>query len=307
MSDVGMDKTAIGNFNDESKTQIVSQPGAETTQYAANVECPVCKTPNPPSETYCSDCGFLLSSEAPVMLEVTEPPCVGTLVTPDGIREFTLKPGENTIGRENADVLLTHNTVSRKHAKITIADGRALIEDLGSTNGTVVSGRKLNVGERLELADGCEIEFGSVTLKYKAANSQASICSEDEASSAPVEEAPIDEEAATSVVAEDTRAEAKSVARLVSTDGSLAFDLFEGRFAVGRRQGANDIVVPDPYASGRHADLVVENETFTITDVGSTNGTLVNGVKLEPQVARQVQPGDEITIGQTVFVIEVTE
>jgi pSer/pThr/pTyr-binding forkhead associated (FHA) protein len=306
MSEVGTDKTAIGAFNDESKTQLVSQPGAEATQYAANIECPVCKTPNPPSETYCTDCGFLLGSEAPSMFEVTEPPFAGMLVTPDGIREFTLKPGENTIGRENADVLLTHNTVSRKHAKITIAGGRALIEDLGSTNGTLVSGRKLNVGEQIELTDGSEVEFGSVVLKYKAADFQTPTCDEDEVSSAHSEETPIDEETASSVV-EDSQVEAKPIARLVSTNSSMVFDLFDGKYAIGRRQGANDIVVSDPYASGRHADLVVEEGMFTITDVGSTNGTLVNGVKLEPQVARQVQPGDEITIGQTVFVIEVAQ
>jgi len=306
MSEVGADKTAIGTFNDESKTQLVSQPGAEATQYAANIECPVCNTPNPPSETYCTDCGFLLGSEAPSMFEVTKPPFAGMLVTPDGIREFTLKLGENTIGRENADVLLTHNTVSRKHAKITIAGGRALIEDLGSTNGTFVSGRKLNVGEQMELTDGCEVEFGSVMLKYKAADLQNSTCNEDEVSSAHSEEISIGEETASSVL-EDSQVKAKPIARLVSKNRSMAFDLFDGKYAIGRRQGANDIVVSDPYASGRHTDLLVEEGMFTIKDVGSTNGTLVNGVKLEPQVARQVQPGDEITIGQTVFVIEVAE
>jgi len=63
--------------------------------------------------------------------------------------------------------------------------------------------------------------------------------------------------------------------------------------------------MPDPYCSGRHADLTFADGKFTLTDVGSTNGTLVNGVKLEIDAPREVQEGDEITLGRTVFRLEV--
>jgi pSer/pThr/pTyr-binding forkhead associated (FHA) protein len=64
-------------------------------------------------------------------------------------------------------------------------------------------------------------------------------------------------------------------------------------------------MVPDPYCSGRHADLVAEDDKLVLTDVGSTNGTFVNGVRLEPNVPREVAAGDEITFGQTAFTVEV--
>ncbi len=60
-----MDKTAIGVMDAGEATQMMSAPAANATQMAMNVDCPVCHTPNPPSETYCIDCGFLLSS-API-------------------------------------------------------------------------------------------------------------------------------------------------------------------------------------------------------------------------------------------------
>jgi hypothetical protein len=48
------DKTVI-NAPAPEATQIVSRPQAAVTQMATTVECPVCKTPNASTETYCSD------------------------------------------------------------------------------------------------------------------------------------------------------------------------------------------------------------------------------------------------------------
>ena len=317
----------------EDRTQMVTQPAAEATQFAAQVECPVCKTPNPPSETWCIDCGFLLASAPVATAGIPEPPSFGALVTTDGTREFALKSGENTVGRENADVLLSDNTVSRKHAKITVADGRVLVQDVGSANGTRVNGRHLAQGDVVEIRDGADLEFGRALLKYKAPAREGEAPAEpSEATEAAAEggetPSPLAGEgwgegeepgspsqadtsgshipgAGSGITAPEPSA-AIPVARLISKDGALTFDLSDGTAKIGRRQGDNDVVIPDPYCSGRHAELTVGDGAFTITDVGSTNGTLVNGVKLEPNVPRQVQPGDEITFGQMAFTIEAT-
>ncbi|MCL4499783.1 MAG: FHA domain-containing protein [Chloroflexi bacterium] len=158
---------------DSDKTAMVMEPQGEATQFAANIDCPVCHTPNPPSETYCIDCGFMLAAEPVAVADMPEPVSAGMLVTPDGTREFHLKPGENTIGRESTDILLMHNSVSRRHAKITVTEGRAVVEDLGSTNGTSVDGANV-AGEPVELKDGCELVFGSVAVKYVAPEAEAS-------------------------------------------------------------------------------------------------------------------------------------
>lgn len=310
-----LDKGAIGVAS--ASTDATAQQGAPAegaTQMAMNVNCPVCHTPNPTSEIYCIDCGFLLASQPAhaAGLEIpSQQPC-GKLVTPDGVREFPLNPGPNTVGRENADILLLHNTVSRKHAIITVADDRVYVEDLGSTNGTIVAGIKIAPGEKVDLADGCEIVFGSFALRYQASLPQV----QDEAQGAvPLDSAePADSAAAPSPEGEgpgggeeplETEAPAEKsaqpVGKLVSKDGAYAFDIHEGTNGIGRRASDNDIVISDPYCSGRHADLTFADGKFTITDVGSTNGTLVNGVRLDPNVARELSDGDEITLGRTVF------
>ena len=292
-------------------TQAVPAPAGGATQMAMNVDCPVCHTPNPPSETYCIDCGFLLASQ-PVQaaeVELSSQETYGKLVTPDGTREFLLSPGPNTVGRENADILLLHNTVSRKHATVTVAGDRAYVEDVGSTNGTIVAGVKIAPGEKVDLTDGCEIVFGSFALRYEAPSSGAEVWGEG-AEPAEGEVVPSSEVEGCGEGKEPSEAEtsaekpAQSVGKLVSKDGVYAFDIREGTNAVGRRAADNDIVIPDPYCSGRHADLNFADGKFTITDVGSTNGTLVNGVKLDPNVARELNDGDEITLGRTVFVID---
>jgi len=57
----------------------------------------------------------------------------------------------------------------------------------------------------------------------------------------------------------------------------------------------NDIVVGDPATSGRHGRIEVRGTAFWISDLGSTNGTLVNG---EPVIEKQLTHGDLIAIGQ---------
>jgi dipeptidyl aminopeptidase/acylaminoacyl peptidase len=57
----------------------------------------------------------------------------------------------------------------------------------------------------------------------------------------------------------------------------------------------NDLVVGDPATSGRHGRIEVRAGAFWISDLGSTNGTLVNG---EPVIEKQLSHGDLIAIGQ---------
>jgi len=71
--------------------------------------------------------------------------------------------------------------------------------------------------------------------------------------------------------------------------------------AIGRDAG-NDIAIPDEAASARHAVLEQRDEEWWIEDLGSTNGTLVNGVKIEKR--ERVRFGDEIAIGRVALRLE---
>jgi pSer/pThr/pTyr-binding forkhead associated (FHA) protein len=59
-----------------------------------------------------------------------------------------------------------------------------------------------------------------------------------------------------------------------------------------------DIVISDPGASRRHAEIRRENGRFVLTDLGSTNGTQVNESTVSE---RDLEEGDRITIGHTVL------
>jgi len=77
---------------------------------------------------------------------------------------FTLQPGEILVGRSsNAQLQIDHESVSRKHARLTFQDGTMSIEDLGSTNGTYVNDEPITVRT---LRDGDLIKVGRTILKY---------------------------------------------------------------------------------------------------------------------------------------------
>lgn len=67
------------------------------------------------------------------------------------------------------------------------------------------------------------------------------------------------------------------------------------RFEIGRRE-SNQLVLPDPQISRRHATLIVGRRVY-IQDEKSTAGTFLNGNRLEPETPVPVQDGDRIRIG----------
>jgi DNA-binding winged helix-turn-helix (wHTH) protein len=78
-------------------------------------------------------------------------------------RRYALTPGENLLGREaNASVLIDHTSVSRRHARVSIGGTDAIIEDLGSRNGTFVNGQPVDAP--LKLRDGDVIGLGPITI-----------------------------------------------------------------------------------------------------------------------------------------------
>lgn len=68
--------------------------------------------------------------------------------------------------------------------------------------------------------------------------------------------------------------------------------------SVGRAAGCS-ILIDDTYASQQHARIYSEAESFYVEDLGSTNGTYVNGRKISYPLELRV--GDRIKIGKTVF------
>lgn len=81
--------------------------------------------------------------------------------------------------------------------------------------------------------------------------------------------------------------------RLVTSTGDV-FLIPEGSATIGRENA--DLIVPsDSGASRRHAEFMRDGASVTVSDVGSTNGTYVNGTKIATPTV--IQPGDTIQFG----------
>ncbi len=83
---------------------------------------------------------------------------------PDKGRTFELHEGENVIGRLGDPVELSETTVSRRHATITRQDGRWVLDDLGSANGTYLNGVRLRRSAPLNRGD--QIRVGRSLLVF---------------------------------------------------------------------------------------------------------------------------------------------
>ena len=76
-----------------------------------------------------------------------------------------LEQGSNVLVRgTDPDIRLPDTGVSRKHVDVQLDGGTVAVEDLGSTNGTLVNGRRVG---RQELADGDVIRIGHSVLVYR--------------------------------------------------------------------------------------------------------------------------------------------
>ena len=85
-----------------------------------------------------------------------------------GTHLVPLASGENVIGRSpDALITLPSSKVSRRHARVLVSDGRALLEDLDSRNGTYVGDRRIE--SPVELKNGDRIGIGPALLIFCAA------------------------------------------------------------------------------------------------------------------------------------------
>ncbi len=89
-------------------------------------------------------------------------PCSGWSLIHDS-REIALGAGENILGRAGSDVVVLDSpAVSRRHARLTIAGDQAVVEDLGSKNGTFVGPDPIHAPRAVQ--DGDRLRLGPVVV-----------------------------------------------------------------------------------------------------------------------------------------------
>ena len=261
-----------------------------TGSLAIPVPCPVCGHRNQAGDAYCGECGFLLASPADAISPLQETADITRQphLTDDNGKIYVLRPGVNTVGRETGDIVLPDKTVSRHHAHIVYDEDRGLysVEDIDSTNGTSVNGQRLLPRIPHPVLPGDDIMFGSIPVRLVAHERTAIL---------PVVQEP--EPTVNSVVSEEL-----AQLNLVRGTGPEEVTIVNGANTIGRMPDNRVCIRNDRYISGHHANIDADRRVFRLIDLGSTNGTFLNGLRLTTNEAIAISEGDEITIGGTVYV-----
>src|SRR6267143_1155966 len=94
------------------------------------------------------------------------------------------------------------------------------------------------------------------------------------------------------------------VFKLLSTSGEQSIDLQVGRTLVVGRAVTSDVPIYDPTISRRHAEIALAGSGVRVKDLGSSNGTFLNGARVTEAEAAE---NDIVTFGKVAFkVISVT-
>lgn len=106
-----------------------------------------------------------LAKGAPVAPEKT---VWGRLIAANGVGIELSKPSIVVGSSPAADAVLADRTVSPQHARLTYADGRAFLEDLGSKYGTLVAGSAVKKGDKPRpIAQKTDLAFGAVSYTFE--------------------------------------------------------------------------------------------------------------------------------------------
>ncbi len=164
------------------------------------------------------------------------------------------------IGRgPEVDLDLPHPRVSRRHAVVELTPGGWVLTDR-SANGTFVDGRRIGV---LPLTSPVVVRLGDAT------------------DAASVELRPV------------TSGPPPSAPTARPAGGTTVTRVTTDRLTVGRLPD-NDVVLDDLLVSRRHAQLIRTGSVWTLHDLGSGNGTFVNGARVQ---RAEITPTDVIGIG----------
>lgn len=203
----------------------------------------------------------------------------------DNVQEFVLAEGATaSIGRlATNDVCIPEQHVSRQHAVVNYRDGIFMLTDLGSANGTFVNDQQL--AEPFPLAHGDVIRLYVPILQFSAV-----VTDEDQRKA---------EEQGTLITASVNTGKGKLIITTGPQEGQTV-PLMLNRLTIGRATSKSswEVGLQDPSVSRPHAKLELADTTWVLYDMGSANGTLVNGTPVNEK-GRPLRDGDILTLGAT--------
>ncbi|MEK7704689.1 MAG: FHA domain-containing protein [Myxococcota bacterium] len=197
------------------------------------------------------------------------------------------------IGRDNsADFAVPLTTISRRHARISETDNVYVVEDLGSTHGTLVNGKKLGKGEKRVLRNGDVIELTKARITCTIESDKVMHAEPGEGTQA------IAARAVQGILGRlgEAKSEGPYLRVLNGPDEGMRFPFSSSltEWTLGRSKDA-EFVLNDPNVSRRHAQVKKDWNGFSVIDLGSKNGVLVNDQAIRKP--RRLRDRDEIIIG----------
>jgi pSer/pThr/pTyr-binding forkhead associated (FHA) protein/tetratricopeptide (TPR) repeat protein len=249
---------------------------------------------------------------------------VATLVikNPDGSQQEQDVASQLTIGRADGnDLILSEGGVSRKHARFFLEGEDMLVEDVGSANGTWVDGEKIEGPTKLSSKSQVVIGDYEIQLKLgskplpKASKTGARPSREPTAAAGKALKpaAPRSTRVVPAMkggaggggaaLAKRPAPQRASGPQLRGLTGALTGKSFplSGTLTVGRVAGV-DLQVEDDSVSRRHAELEVKGREVIVRDLGSANGTSVNGAAIAAETV--LASGDIVQFGVVEFMFE---
>lgn len=203
---------------------------------------------------------------------------------PEPGRNYELLKNTIQIGRgARNDIIIIDNEVSREHCRLVRVDDTYELFDLESSNGTFVDGQR--VKESRILPPVCLVELGdSITLEYRVniadqetSTRQVTIAGEE------MDELPL----------------SYLVVAAHSQPLPAVYPLEGGTIDIGRGT-TNNVIIVEPEISRNHLRLTRSRKGYLVQDLGSTNGTSLNGVMLKEP--RLLNDGDVLRIGTTIVI-----
>lgn len=204
-----------------------------------------------------------------------------------------LSPGGYILGRSNdSDITLPDVNISRRHARLEVTPSGCFIVDSGSSNGTLLAGKRLEPHERVPFSAGEILSMGDFFLRFETLTP----FQQDAAKESPSQAATL-----VDAVADQSLA---LVLRFRFAGGEWQqVTLGYGEYILGRSNEC-DVTLMDADVSRRHVRLELEPGANWIMDLGSANGTQLEGAPLSPRRKTSLETGKVFKISQFELKIE---
>jgi ABC-type multidrug transport system ATPase subunit/pSer/pThr/pTyr-binding forkhead associated (FHA) protein len=209
--------------------------------------------------------------------------------------ELPAQPGSLTFGRDpsRSHVVVRHPNVSGRHATITATP--LAVTDHSSTSGTWVNRQRLSANQAQSVDANTIIAIGPVPMPVGLALRLMGQAPQRPATSN------VAQTGAAPAASEQSPKRHHTVLGQMAITGST-----QQTQSIGRTPN-NDIVIPQPQVSSRHALLHHVNGKLFIEDAGSANGTFVRGQRIPPGQRVAVSAGEKVFIGPMPLLLKAEE